>query len=477
MKRILSVAFLWMGLISASVVMAEVRLPKTLTSYAVLQRDVPIKVWGWADAGETVTVTFNGQTAETTTGEDGKWCVTLKPMTAQCDGSDLVVTGKNTITLSDVVVGEVWICSGQSNMEWALGSQSGTEEECTGNYRFIRYNRDGYVSLETPQEELTGNGWITCENGNQKRCTAVGFHFALALYEKLNVPIGLIHCNWGGSRIESWMPEDCWEMLKEKGISRDEIAKSMSTRKDGHTIVGGMYNAKLAPWRNYAVRGAIWYQGCSNGGEGLTYYEKQKAMIASWRKIWGDLPFYWVQLANYTAPDNDPNQRTGWAILRDAQTKCLEIPKTGQAVTIDIGEEKDIHPRNKYDVGRRLAAWALANDYGFDVPFASPVFQSVKWDGNKAFVTFNHVGNGLVVGKQEPRKFTVSDLPLDGFAVAGADKKYFRATAQIVGKDTVELSCQEVTEPKYIRYAWQQNPAGCNLYNAEGFPATPFTTE
>ncbi|MDO4569621.1 MAG: sialate O-acetylesterase [Planctomycetia bacterium] len=477
MRKIKFSTFLLVWLLSISPLLGDVRLPKTLTSHAVLQRDVPVKVWGWADSGEKVVVAFNNQTAETIADKNGRWCVTLAPMAAKCEGSDLVVSGKNSITLSDVVVGEVWICSGQSNMAWTLGAQAGTEEERQGNYSFIRFNRDGYVATETEQEELSGNGWFACENGIQNRCTAVGFHFALALHEKLNVPIGLIDCNWGGARIESWMPDDCWKELEEKGISREEIAKSMSTRREGHTIVGGMFNAKLAPWRNYAVRGAIWYQGCSNAGEGLTYYEKQKAMIASWRKIWGDIPFYWVQLANYLAPDADPNERRGWAAFRDAQTKCLEVAKTGQAITIDIGEEKDVHPRNKYDVGRRLAAWALANDYGFDVPFASPIFQSVKFEGAKAIVAFDHVGKGLVVGKQEPRKFSVSDAPLYGFAIAGADKKYFRPTAKIVDKNTVELSCEEVPVPKYVRYAWQQNPAGCNLYNAEGFPATPFSTE
>ncbi len=457
-----------------TVASADVRLPKMFSSNAVLQRDAAVKVWGSADAGEEVTVEFNGQKVSAKACDAGKWCVELKPMAAKCEASDLVVTGKNAVKLENVVVGDVWVCSGQSNMEWRLGSQSGTEEEYNGDFGFIRFCRDPHVIADEPKDEIADGVWTVCKDGAQKGCTAVGFHFAVRLNKELGVPVGLIDCNWGGSCIETWMPKEAFDLLPKE--MAEPILAATEARK--HQGASRMYNAKLAPWTKYAIKGAIWYQGCSNGGEGLSYFLKQKAMIETWRKIWGyEFPFYWVQLANFTATSDDPNDRIGWGSVRDAQTKCLEVPKTGQAVIIDVGETGDIHPRNKYVPSNRLATWALAKEFGKDIVYASPTMTEVKLDGAKATVVFDQVGSGLVVGQQKDREFFKADGDLKRFAVAGEDGKYFWADAKIVGKDRVELSSKDVAVIKNVRYAWQQNPEGANLYNAEGFPATPFTTE
>lgn len=477
MKKIFFLSAILSFVLAASV-NADVRLPKMFSSNCVLQRDTAVNVFGWADAGEKVTVEFNGQKVETTACEAGKWLVKLAPMPAKCDGSPLKVTGKNTIQLENVVVGEVWVCGGQSNMQYSVGSVHTTPEELTGNLSFVRFMADPHVTNPEPQEDHQRGAWTECKDGNQRGCTAVGFFFALRLHAELGCPIGLIHCNWGGSKVEEWIPEkDMFRLSPETAAHAREFVTR--ARTDNRKYIGCMYNAKMHPWTKYTVKGAIWYQGCSNGGQGEVYFQKMKCMIEAWRAAWGyDFPFYWVQLANFQAPNDDPNTMGGFVPVRAAQTKCLTIPKTGQAVIIDVGEEKDIHPRNKFDVGNRLAAIALAKDYGKDVPYASPLFKSMKVEGNKAILTFENAGSGLVVGLQEERKFNVvPDGKLQRFAVAGADGVYYWAEAKITGKDTVELSAPEVSVPVNVRYAWQQNPLGCNLYSAEGFPASPFSTE
>lgn len=479
MKK-LFLSFLAVALLAAPA-MADVRVSKVFTDNAVLQRDMPVKVWGWADAGEKVAVSFAGQKVETTANDAGKWLVTLQPLAATAEGRDLVIEGNNTLTLANVIVGDVWICSGQSNMEWTLRQESGTEAEMTGDYSFIRYNRAKHVKAAEPQDEIDTTGWLVCKDNVQRGTTAVGFHFANRLYQETGVPVGLIDSNWGGSNINSWMPDEAWFLLPELEKQGEDIKAKREAGTNQEP--GGMYYAMLAPWSNYGIRGAIWYQGCSNAGEGGFYYYKQKAMIEQWRKIWGqgDFPFYWVQLANFQGTNDDPNQGTGWAQIRDGQTRCMEVAKTGQAVIIDIGQANDIHPRNKFDVGNRLALWALVDVFGKDLEPCSPMFKALKIDGSKATVTFSNVGGGLVVGDRTFKRETPMKVAENGtlkrFAIAGEDKKFVWADAKITGKDTVELTAEGVAAPKYVRYAWQMNPDGCNLYSAEGLPATPFATD
>ncbi len=460
---------------------ADVRVSKVFTDNAVLQRDIPAQVWGWADAGEKVTVSFADQKVEATADADGKWLVKLAPLAACVEGKDLVVAGNNTLTFANVIVGDVWICSGQSNMEWTLAGESGTEEEMTGDYSFIRFNRAAHIQASSPQEEINATGWQVCKDNAQRHTTAVGFHFANRLYQETGVPVGLIDSNWGGSNIDSWMPDEGWFLLPELEKRGEDIkAKREKGEEEG---CGGMFYAMLSPWTKYAIRGAIWYQGCSNAGEGGFYYYKQKAMIQQWRNIWGlgDFPFYWVQLANFLGTDENPNENIGWAHIRDGQTRCLDVINTGQAVIIDIGEAEDIHPRNKFDVGNRLALWALAGVFAKDLEPCSPTFKELKIDGNKAVVTFKNVGGGLVVGDRTYKRDTPMKVAENGtlkrFAIAGEDKKFVWADAKITGKDTVELTAVGVDAPMYVRYAWQMNPDGCNLYSAEGLPATPFRTD
>lgn len=487
-----------LALAACSALYADVTMTKTFTDNAVLQRDMPIHVWGTADAGEKVTVSFNGQSAETTARDNGLWEVALPAMPACCEGKDLVVAGKNTLTFSNVVVGEVWICSGQSNMEmplnsWGYPGLACTEEEISGDYSYIRFNRASHVILDEPRAELESAGWLPCAGGVQKDCTAAGFHFAVRLHKELGCPVGLIDSNWGGSNINSWIPASGWKKVPQLVPVKEQYDADRQAGKeidDWHKY-SGMFNAMLAPWVPYTIRGAIWYQGESNSAEQEFYFYKQKAMIEEWRALWneGDFPFYWVQLASFTAPSAEASQTGDWPGLRDGQHRCLELPNTGEAVIIDVGETNDIHPRDKFDVGNRLALWALANVFGKDVEPQSPTFRSVSFENGAAVVKFDHVGSGLMTASKDgrnPLTVTPGAAPLR-FALGEEVPKakddeptrysWVFADAEIIGNDTVVVKSPYVAKPAAVRYAWQMNPIGCNLYSKEGLPATPFRTD
>ncbi|MGI6401099.1 MAG: sialate O-acetylesterase [Thermoguttaceae bacterium] len=473
----------------AVTVRADVTVPKCFTDNGVFQRDKPICVWGWADPNEEVTVSFNGSSVTTTTDEQGDWKVELPAEVTSYDGKDLVIEGKNTLTFSNIVVGEVWICSGQSNMEMPLNSWGQklkgtdeprlacTEEELNGDYSYIRFNRAMHVATDEPQKDFATNGWLLCKDGVQKDCTAAGFHFAVRLHDELDVPVGLIDANWGGSNINSWIPDAGWNQVPETVDVGKQLIAERPNQEHPMAKCGGMYNAMIAPWINYNFRGAIWYQGCTNAGEREFYYYKQKAMIREWRKVFnnGDFPFYWVQLAPFTAPSDDPNVTGDWPYLRNGQTMCMEVANTGQAVITDAGEVDDIHPTNKFIVGNRLALWALAKIFNKDVDCCSPMVKDAVYGDGKVTLTFEHVGSGLVAGKLDERVFEqTDDAELAKFAIAGSDGNFVWADAQIVGKNQVVLSAEGVAEPVAVRYAFQMYPEGCNLYSAEGLPATPF---
>ena len=460
---------------------ADVSLPKCFTDNGVFQREKPISVWGWADPSEEVTVSFNGKSATTLADAQGAWKVQLPSEEACFEGKSLVVKGKNTLEFKNILVGEVWICSGQSNMEMPLNSWGQprlacTEEEINGDFSFIRFNRPNHVITSEELKDVATPGWQVCKDGVQANCTACGFHFAVRLNKELNVPVGLIDSNWGGSNINSWIPDAGWNEVPETVEVGKNLLAARADAKDWDKC-GGMYNAMLAPWKGYNFRGAIWYQGCTNAGEREFYYYKQKAMIREWREVFenGDFPFYWVQLAPFTAIKDDPNDTGDWPYLRNGQTMCLEVANSGQAVIIDAGEVADIHPRNKWIVGNRLALWALKNAYGkTGFECCSPMAVDAAFDGGKVVVTFNCVADGLVSGKLNDRVFEKTDADLARFAVAGEDGKFVWATAKIVGKNKVEVSAEGVANPTAVRYAWQMSPDGCNLYSSEGLPATPF---
>ena len=302
--------------------------------------------------------------------------------------------------------------------------------------------------------------------------TAVGFYFARDVQAKTGIPIGLLDDSWGGSKIEPW--------IASAGI---ELVPELSGAQGGNGW-SGMYNAMIHPLTRFPIKGVLWYQGESNGGEGESYYQKMSALVLGWRKVWqqNEMPFYFVQLANFQGANDNPAGGDGWSKLREAQTKALLIPNTGMAVIIDtvpLNEAGDIHPKNKFDVGSRLARWSLSRDYGQkDMVVSGPLYKSLQVDGSKVRLAFDHIGSGLIVGAKQGRAAAVEDKEgkLKRFAIAGADKKWFWAEA-LIEKDTVVLSSAEVLEPVAVRYAYAMNPDGANLYNREGLPASPFRTD
>ena len=486
---------------------AEVKLPAVFTDNAVLQRGIPVPIWGWADNGEKITVTLGRQTKTASpTSPSGKWMVKLDAL--EVGGPyTLTVAGKNSITLKNILVGEVWVCSGQSNMQMSVQSSNNSEQEiAAANFPKIRLISVPTRGTQTPQEDFKGR-WVECSPKTVGGFSAAGYFFGRELYKALDIPIGLIHTSYGGSSCETWIRHGVLEadpeyraMLEryekvvsgydpakakaayEKQLARwkeaDAKAKAAGQKpprrpnfqndpKVGNQIPANLYNGMLLPVIPYGIRGAIWYQGESNAGRAYQYRTLFPTMIKSWRADWqqGDFPFYFVQLANFMAIKPQP-QESSWAELREAQSMTLKTPNTGQAVTIDVGDALDIHPKNKQDVGKRLALWALAKDYGKNVVYSGPTYKSMEKSGSQIVLHFDNADGGLVAKGGDGLK---------GFAIAGADKKFVWADARIVG-ETVVVSSPEVASPVAVRYAWADNPV-CNLYNKAELPASPLRTD
>ncbi len=474
-------------LFSITTVRADVELPSIFGDSMVLQSELPLPVWGWADPGEEVTVSIASQTKKAVADQSGRWQVKLDPLKTNAEGQALTVSGKNTIALNDVLVGEVWICSGQSNMEWSVSRSLNADKEIeAADHPQIRlFNVPGHITAPLPQDKCPGN-WQVCGPDSVRGFTAVGYFFGRRLQNELKVPIGLVGSNWGGTRIEPWTTPAGFQSVPELKEIADQLAEREKKSRQGEEVkVGGgspaaIYNAMVHPLEPFAMRGAIWYQGESNGGEGESYYHKTKALVNGWRELFNpELAFYWVQLADFRQPNDNPAGGDGWAKIREAQRKALTIPHTGMAVITDIGEANDIHPRNKQDVGWRLAQWALHQTYDRkDLVPSGPLYKCCKVEKDAIRITFDNVGSGLMVGEKtglEPSK-EVSDGQLKRFAIAGADKQWHWAEATIDG-DTVVVKCPDVPEPVAVRYAYTMNPAGSNLYNKEGIPASPFRTD
>jgi len=484
----------------------DVKLPHIFGSHMVLQRDMKDRVWGKADPGEEVTVSIGEQKKTTNAATDGKWSVTLDPLPAGGPHT-MTVEGQNKVVFDDVLVGEVWLCSGQSNMQWNVGSANHADlETLAAKFPKIRLISVPNLGTQEPKDDFNGS-WKACTPETVKPFSAVGYFFGRQLHETLDVPIGLINDAWGGSACEAWIRRDLleadsqyqplmkrWETIEQEAKQADHTdehklgqyrldvqrakaegrpgPRPPQTSKDllsGNSRPGNIYNGVLKPTIGYGMKGAIWYQGESNASRAYQYRELFPLMIKSWRDEWGigDFSFYWVQLADFMAEKAEPGQ-SSWAELREAQTMTLDrLPKTGQAVIIDLGEGKDIHPKNKQDVAMRLARLALAKDYGISVPAESPRFKSMEVKDGKAVLTFDHVGGGL-------QPFDVAEP--QGFAVARSDKSFVWAKAKVVGKDKVEVWAEGVSEPASVRYAWADNPV-CNLYSKEGLPVTPFRTD
>ncbi len=465
---------------------ADVKLPAIFGDHMVLQRDQKIPVWGWADEDELVIVQFHDQVVQTRA-KGGKWSVNLSPMKGSSTGKDFLVLGKNRVELKDVLVGEVWFCSGQSNMEMTVGSSKNAKEEiAAANNPRIRHFKVPHVTSTKPETEVkTTGGWQLTTPEVAGSFTAVGYFFAREIEKDLDVPIGLIGCNWGGTRIEPWTPPIGFQQVPAlKSISTNLVnfpQKSAAKSKDGKAIIGAdgkpvmtinqqsalaIYNAMVHPIVPYAMRGALWYQGESNNGEGMLYFEKMKALISGWRTIWnqGSFPFLFVQLAPY---NYGPTRTEALPGIWEAQTASLAIPNTGMAVTTDITTLNNIHPPDKQGVAHRLALWALAKTYGQPLKsYASPLYDSLKIDGSKARVTFKHADGGLK---------SRDGQPLNWFTIAGADKKFVAARAEISGNSVI-VSSPDVTKPVAVRFGWSQL-AEPNLANAAGLPASPFRTD
>jgi sialate O-acetylesterase len=401
-----------------------------------------LPIWGWADPGEDVTVRLDEATATAQADPQGNWKVVLPAVPADGKVHCMTVSGKNTIELKDILIGEVWIGSGQSNMEMGFMMCDRPLGEAAINCPQIRLLLVPKTSTPAPAKDVNAQ-WVQCSPkslaaGGWGGFSAAMFYFGQRLHKELNVPVGLIESAWGGSPIEPWT-----------------IAGSQG---------GGMYNGMIAPVKPFAIRGALWYQGETNVPNGLQYYDKMKALIGGWRKVWSDdFPFYFVELApfaGYPAGALPP--------LWEAQVASLKIPGTGMAVTTDIVQNiKDIHPRNKLDVGNRLALWALRKTYGKDgLVYSGPLYKSMKVEQGSIRVSFAHVGGGL---KSRDGK------PLSEFEIAGADGKFVAAEATIDG-DTIVVRAKDVAEPTQVRLGWR-NVANPNLANSEGLPASPFHTD
>lgn len=637
-KNLLLAAAVFSGMLAN----AQLHTARLFADSMVLQRNIPVPVWGWAGPGDKITVKFHRQVKTTVTGRNGSWKVSLA---AEPAGGPylLTVEGRTRNIFKDVWVGDVWICSGQSNMEWNVANSNNSKEEIAGaDFPKIRHIKITTAVAGKPLADIGGSsGWHSATPANVENFTAVGYFFAREIYRKTSVPIGLVNTTWGGTDVETWTSREAMEnsdafkelmktlpvqnldsiqLAKKKSVlakiekmqgglpdttilatwkeaslndadwghmqlpglweqqalpdfdgtvwfrktltlTREQAANVASlslgmiddadetwvngvkvgatngynkprnysvaagilqegkntiavkvddtgggggiygepatlqlVTKTGTAIslagdwqfrvsaIGGssavgpnsypslLFNAMVNPLIPFAIKGAIWYQGENNAGRAYQYRKAFPLMITDWRKHWkqGDFPFYYVQLASFNAGDGNSNKGSNWAELREAQTLTLSLPNTGMAVTTDIGEPKDIHPRNKQDVGKRLAAIALHRLYGFQDVFSGPTYNTLRREGNLAILLFNNAGGGLQVKHGNEK--------LNGFELAGADGRFYPATAMIRG-NTVVVSASEVMLPAAVRYAWADDAGNANLCNREGFPAVPFRTD
>ncbi|MBS1985762.1 MAG: hypothetical protein JST16_16510 [Bdellovibrionales bacterium] len=477
---------------------ADVKLPAVIGDHMVLQQGIPVKIWGWAQPGESVTVQFAGQTVTGMTAPEGKWGVWLRPLNASASG-EMTIAGRNRLTLSDILVGEVWVGSGQSNMQWTVKSSNSADEEIrNASYPKIRLFRVPLKTAESPQDDVQAK-WEVCSPESIAQFSAVLYFFGRSLHKKTNVPFGLIQTAYGGTPAQAWTSKEALAADPALAPVLGEWAKALDNfpaalekyhaataaweangskgnrpgrpMGPGHAHqLAGLYNAMVHPLIPYGIKGAIWYQGESNASkvQAPVYRRLFETMIQDWRSRWGvgDFPFLWVQLANFAKAASPED----WILVQEAQTETLELKRTGQAVINDIGAPDDIHPKNKQDVGERLALAARHIAYGETLVYSGPRFRMVTAEsattgdrGAKLRVWFDSVGGGLK---------TRGGGPVKGFEVAGRDGVFEPAEARIEG-NSITAWAPTVTSPVSVRYAWASNP-DCNLINAEGLPAGVF---
>jgi sialate O-acetylesterase len=481
------VAFLVAVLAFAGRAEADVRLPGIISDHMLLQRDMPVRIFGKAEPGEAVTVAFRGQTAQTTTDAVGRWEVWLQPL-APGPAAAMTISGTNTITIADVLVGDVWVGSGQSNMQWAVRQSDNAEKEiAAATFPRIRLFYVPRKGAAAPVDDVDAK-WVVCTPESIRDFSAVLYYFGRQMHGDLKVPMGLIHSSWGGTPIASWISGPSlmsdsrlspfltyWENLirqypvnqarYELALKKWELGGSQGARPavplgPGHAHEPTtLYNGMIAPLVKYTIKGALWYQGETEAGraQGAIYGSALMTLVQDWRRAFGqgDFPFYWVQLANY----GNAMKNGHWMRVQEGQVKATALRNTGVVVITDIGNPTDIHPTNKQDVGWRLAM--LAQNKG-----ASPIYRQFTREGGAIRIWFDNVGAAL-----KPR----GNVPLKGFQIAGLDGVYVAATAVIEGA-TVRVSSPDVANPLSVRYAWDYNPDG-NLMNSLGLPASLFRTD
>ena len=489
------------GLLSSGPLLAAVQLASPFTDHMVLQRELPVPVWGTAAPGENITVTFAGRASTVQAGATGAWRVDLAPLPASAESRDFIVTGSATpapLQLHDVLVGEVWLASGQSNMDFTVaktpryyfaGVINEAAEVAAANYPQIRMFTGEPIRSYEPKPRVPGS-WRVCTPRTVREFSAIGYFFARDLQQALHVPVGIVTLAYGASCAQAW--------IRRETIAADPLLKPLLDEFDAKvrvyippdaagfadwqktadqaTAAGRkppprphpdpvqdqhnptvLFNGLVAPMVPYAIRGVLWYQGESITPPRELFPHWNETLINDWRRLWGrELPFYFCQLAALGGKGDLPQVRA-W------QAEALRLPATGMAVTIDVGDEKDVHPHNKAPVGDRLARIALAQVYGRTLEFSGPVFSSLTVRGGTAQIAFTHVGGGLVA----------RDGPLKTFELAGADGQFVSAEAVIDG-ETVTVQSAAIPTPMAVRYAWSNYPTGCNLANAAGLPAAPF---
>lgn len=501
--RILSSLAVILSLVQST--SADARLPALFSDHMVLQRDMPVPVWGWADPSEQITVTLGEQKHTATADAEGRWSVRLNELQPG-EPLTLMVAGRNTVTIRDVLVGEVWLCSGQSNMAMTVSrAQDFEKEQAAASFPAIRMFKVESKFADTPQSDVKGS-WAVCSPETVGGFSATAYFFGRKLHQELGVPIGLINSSVGGTPIEAWISEpaqrseprlreqfaqrqqavaafnaDAARERYERELARwkEEARQARAQKKQPprapadpvalfqrKNTIGGLFNGMIAPLVPYAIRGVIWYQGEANSTpeKAPLYAVQLPLLVRDWRRQWQDdeLPFAWVQLPNFRG-----NGRN-WPVVREAMHKTLgllDMPFTGMAVTTDIGDPNDIHPKNKQEVGRRLALWALALVYERDAPWMGPTLAGHTTENGAITLTFSHTDDGLVARGGELR----------GFQIAGSDRVWHPATAKIDGQKVV-VSSPDVRQPVAVRYNWANNPDG-NLTNGVGLPAPPFRTD
>jgi len=520
MKHLL--ASLLLGTLFIADSFADVSVADIFGSHMVLQCEEPVSVWGWDKPGQSVQVTFAGQTKQTKADGEGLWKLVLDPMKANAKGAALQVKGSSEVKLEDVLVGEVWLASGQSNMQWSVRSSNNPQEEINNaKHPNLRLFQIPTHTAAEPQVECKGGGWKPCSPETVPNFSAVGYFFGRHLHQELDVPVGIIQSAWGGTRSEAWTSREAliaepsarpllvewrvkeWQYDEKSAMEKYKKAKAAyenkvketklrnaKLKKEGKAALrmprgpsaptspvldrhhpSAIYNAMIAPIAGYQMRGAIWYQGESNQRRAAQYARIFPAMIRDWRNQWGDeFSFHFAQLANFLPPSTDPGTGSPWAELQWAQFLTnRDVPSTGMAIINELGEARDIHPRNKQDVGKRLALLALAQDYGkTDLVSSGPLYRGIRREKSGIRVFFDHTGEGLK---------SRDGMPLQRFELAGADRVWHWADAKIDQKDSLLVFSKECPEPLAVRYAWAANPEGANLVNSAGLPTSLFRSD